>query len=110
MSQGREGGKGGWRFTGCPGVTDRTQCVSLEGLALGTRARKFWCWTPSRPGPAWPLQVLGPKPALKEGSPEEDLTADQTNAQSAALYKVGAQDGAGWAGWEPVQCSWGPWG
>ncbi|XP_053442791.1 macrophage-capping protein isoform X2 [Nycticebus coucang] len=33
-------------------------------------------------------QVLGPKPALKEGNPEEDLTADQTNAQAAALYKV----------------------
>nr|KAF6444226.1 hypothetical protein HJG59_008534 [Molossus molossus] len=34
------------------------------------------------------IQVLGPKPALKEGNPEEDLTADQTNAQAAALYKV----------------------
>ncbi|XP_006900439.1 PREDICTED: macrophage-capping protein isoform X2 [Elephantulus edwardii] len=33
-------------------------------------------------------QVLGPKPPLKEGNPEEDLTADRTNAQSAALYKV----------------------
>lgn len=38
----------------------------------------------------WPLQVLGPKPTLKEGNPEEDLTADQKNAQAAALYKVGA--------------------
>ncbi|EDL91045.1 capping protein (actin filament), gelsolin-like, isoform CRA_b [Rattus norvegicus] len=34
------------------------------------------------------IQVLGPKPALKEGNPEEDITADQTNAQAAALYKV----------------------
>uniref|UniRef100_UPI000E6B06F6 macrophage-capping protein-like n=2 Tax=Piliocolobus tephrosceles TaxID=591936 RepID=UPI000E6B06F6 len=32
--------------------------------------------------------VLGPKPALKEGNPEEDLTADKANAQAAALYKV----------------------
>ena len=34
------------------------------------------------------LQVLGPKPSLKEGNPEEDLTADRTNAQATALYKV----------------------
>lgn len=33
--------------------------------------------------------ILGPKPAPKEGNPEEDITADQTNAQAAALYKVG---------------------
>lgn len=33
-------------------------------------------------------KVLGPKPALKEGNPEEDLTADKANAQAAALYKV----------------------
>ncbi|KAK2092774.1 hypothetical protein P7K49_029303 [Saguinus oedipus] len=39
--------------------------------------------------PAEMIQVLGPKPALKEGNPEEDLTADQTNSQAAALYKVG---------------------
>lgn len=38
--------------------------------------------------PAEMIQVLGPKPALKEGNPEEDITADQTNAQAAALYKV----------------------
>ncbi|KAF6102467.1 capping actin protein, gelsolin like [Phyllostomus discolor] len=38
--------------------------------------------------PAEMIQVLGAKPALKEGNPEEDLTADQTNAQAAALYKV----------------------
>ncbi|XP_036189857.1 macrophage-capping protein isoform X1 [Myotis myotis] len=38
--------------------------------------------------PAEMIQVLGPKPALKEGNPEEDLTADQTNAHTAALYKV----------------------
>lgn len=46
---------------------------------------------PWKPGLPWPLQVLGPKPALKEGNPEEDLTADKTNAQAAALYKVGTQ-------------------
>uniref|UniRef100_A0A2K5JRB3 Gelsolin-like domain-containing protein n=1 Tax=Colobus angolensis palliatus TaxID=336983 RepID=A0A2K5JRB3_COLAP len=39
--------------------------------------------------PAEMIQVLGPKPALKEGNPEEDLTADKANAQAAALYKVG---------------------
>ena len=38
--------------------------------------------------PANMIQVLGPKPSLKEGNPEEDLTADRTNAQAAALYKV----------------------
>ncbi|XP_064428330.1 macrophage-capping protein isoform X2 [Mirounga angustirostris] len=38
--------------------------------------------------PAEMIQVLGPKPALKEGNTEEDLTADRTNAQAAALYKV----------------------
>ncbi|KAL0607397.1 Macrophage-capping protein [Plecturocebus cupreus] len=38
--------------------------------------------------PAEMIQVLGPKPSLKEGNPEEDLTADQTNAQATALYKV----------------------
>uniref|UniRef100_A0A8C2QXF9 Gelsolin-like domain-containing protein n=1 Tax=Capra hircus TaxID=9925 RepID=A0A8C2QXF9_CAPHI len=37
--------------------------------------------------PADMIQVLGPKPSLKEGNPEEDLTADRTNAQAAALYK-----------------------
>ncbi|XP_014385574.1 PREDICTED: macrophage-capping protein [Myotis brandtii] len=41
--------------------------------------------------PAEMIQVLGPKPALKEGNPEEDLTADQTNAHAAALYKVGVR-------------------
>ncbi|KAM9516368.1 macrophage-capping protein isoform 1-T1 [Guaruba guarouba] len=34
------------------------------------------------------LQVLGPKPTLPEGSPEEDAVADQSNAQAAVLYKV----------------------
>ncbi|KAL1768290.1 macrophage-capping protein [Sigmodon hispidus] len=33
-------------------------------------------------------KVLGPKPALEEGNPEEDLTADKTNAQAAVLYKI----------------------
>ncbi|XP_075300807.1 macrophage-capping protein [Opisthocomus hoazin] len=34
------------------------------------------------------LQVLGPKPTLQEGSPEEDVAADQSNAAAAVLYKV----------------------
>ncbi|CAM9757635.1 unnamed protein product [Bubo scandiacus] len=34
------------------------------------------------------LQVLGPKPPLQEGSPEEDVVADQRNAGAAVLYKV----------------------
>ncbi|XP_033926511.1 macrophage-capping protein isoform X3 [Melopsittacus undulatus] len=34
------------------------------------------------------LQVLGPKPTLPEGSPEEDAVADQSNARAAVLYKV----------------------
>ncbi|OBS57184.1 hypothetical protein A6R68_11689 [Neotoma lepida] len=38
--------------------------------------------------PAKMIQVLGPKSALKEGNLEEDLTADQTNSQAAALYKI----------------------
>ncbi|XP_035168720.1 macrophage-capping protein [Oxyura jamaicensis] len=33
------------------------------------------------------LQVLGPKPSLQEGSPEEDAAADQS-AGTAVLYKV----------------------
>lgn len=34
------------------------------------------------------LQVLGPKPVLKEGTAEEDIVADQKNAIAAVLYKV----------------------
>ncbi|XP_057243065.1 macrophage-capping protein [Malurus melanocephalus] len=34
------------------------------------------------------IQVLGPKPTLQEGSPEEDVVADQSNAGAAILYKV----------------------
>ncbi|NXE98426.1 CAPG protein, partial [Menura novaehollandiae] len=34
------------------------------------------------------VQVLGPKPLLQEGSPEEDVVADQTNAGAAVLYKA----------------------
>lgn len=34
------------------------------------------------------LQVLGPKPLLQEGSPEEDVVADQSNMGAAVLYKV----------------------
>lgn len=33
-------------------------------------------------------QVLGPKPTLQEGSPEEDVVADQRNAGAAVLYKA----------------------
>ncbi|XP_074784600.1 macrophage-capping protein isoform X2 [Athene noctua] len=32
--------------------------------------------------------VLGPKPTLQEGSPEEDVMADQRNVGAAILYKV----------------------
>ncbi|NWI99837.1 CAPG protein, partial [Crypturellus undulatus] len=38
------------------------------------------------------LQVLGPKPALQEGSPEEDVTADQTNAAAAVSDATGRMD------------------
>ncbi|XP_006031230.1 macrophage-capping protein [Alligator sinensis] len=38
--------------------------------------------------PAEMIQVLGSKPTLREGSPEEDVMADQTNAGAAVLYKV----------------------
>lgn len=34
------------------------------------------------------VQVLGPKPPLQEGSPEEDVVADQRNTEAAVLYKV----------------------
>ncbi|NXK00871.1 CAPG protein, partial [Corythaixoides concolor] len=34
------------------------------------------------------LQVLGPRPTLQEGSPEEDVVADQRNAGAAVLYKA----------------------
>ncbi|NWW54696.1 CAPG protein, partial [Pedionomus torquatus] len=34
------------------------------------------------------LKVLGPKPTLREGSPEEDVVADQRNAGAATLYKA----------------------
>lgn len=33
-------------------------------------------------------QVLGPKPTLQEGSPEEDAVADQKNTGAAVLYKA----------------------
>uniref|UniRef100_A0A8C4UVZ5 Macrophage-capping protein n=1 Tax=Falco tinnunculus TaxID=100819 RepID=A0A8C4UVZ5_FALTI len=39
------------------------------------------------------LQVLGPKPILQEGSPEEDVVADQRNAGAAVLYKVSDMTG-----------------
>ncbi|XP_072213214.1 macrophage-capping protein [Excalfactoria chinensis] len=38
------------------------------------------------------LQVLGPKPTLKEGSPEEDVAADH-KAGTAVLYKVSDMTG-----------------
>ncbi|NXC01435.1 CAPG protein, partial [Orthonyx spaldingii] len=34
------------------------------------------------------VQVLGPKPPLQEGSPEEDVVADQSNTGAAVLYKA----------------------
>ncbi|XP_064493843.1 macrophage-capping protein isoform X1 [Pseudopipra pipra] len=34
------------------------------------------------------VQVLGPKPPLQEGSPEEDVAADRSNMGAAVLYKV----------------------
>ncbi|KAM7028551.1 LOW QUALITY PROTEIN: macrophage-capping protein [Acridotheres tristis] len=34
------------------------------------------------------VQLLGPKPPLKEGSPEEDMVADQSNTGAAVLYKA----------------------
>ncbi|XP_054854361.1 macrophage-capping protein [Eublepharis macularius] len=37
--------------------------------------------------------VLGPKPILKESSPEEDVMADRKNAVAAALYKVSDMTG-----------------
>ncbi|XP_048368924.1 macrophage-capping protein [Sphaerodactylus townsendi] len=39
------------------------------------------------------LTVLGPKPILKEGSPEEDVMADRKNAIAAALYMVSDMTG-----------------
>uniref|UniRef100_A0A8D0HNP2 Macrophage-capping protein n=1 Tax=Sphenodon punctatus TaxID=8508 RepID=A0A8D0HNP2_SPHPU len=43
--------------------------------------------------PAEMIQVLGAKPALREGSPEEDAMADQKNAGAAVLYKVSDMTG-----------------
>ncbi|NWU93304.1 CAPG protein, partial [Upupa epops] len=34
------------------------------------------------------LQALGPKPPLQEGSPEEDVVADERHAVAAVLYRV----------------------
>ncbi|NXG24022.1 CAPG protein, partial [Grallaria varia] len=34
------------------------------------------------------VQVLGTKPPLKEGNPEEDVVADESNAGAAVLYKA----------------------
>nr|XP_060643059.1 macrophage-capping protein [Anolis sagrei ordinatus] len=39
------------------------------------------------------ITVLGPKPPLKEGRPEEDVVADQKNAVAAVLYKVSDMTG-----------------
>ncbi|NXY25778.1 CAPG protein, partial [Atrichornis clamosus] len=38
------------------------------------------------------VQVLGPKPPLQEGSPKEDVVADQTNAGAAVLDAMGRMD------------------
>ncbi|XP_063167476.1 macrophage-capping protein [Candoia aspera] len=43
--------------------------------------------------PAEMIAVLGPKPALKEGTAEEDIVADQKNATAAVLYKVSDMTG-----------------
>uniref|UniRef100_A0A6J0UEY8 Macrophage-capping protein n=1 Tax=Pogona vitticeps TaxID=103695 RepID=A0A6J0UEY8_9SAUR len=43
--------------------------------------------------PAEMTAVLGPKPVLKQGRPEEDVVADQKNAVSAVLYKVSDMTG-----------------
>ncbi|XP_021113889.1 macrophage-capping protein isoform X2 [Heterocephalus glaber] len=80
-------------FTWCGGTSNILERNKARDLALAIRDSE-------RQGkaqveivtdgeePAEMIQVLGPKPALKEGNPEEDLTADQTNAQAVALYKV----------------------
>ncbi|XP_008052717.1 macrophage-capping protein isoform X2 [Carlito syrichta] len=65
-------------FAWCGGRSNILERNKARDLALAIRDSE-------RQGKA---QVLGSKPALKEGNPEEDLTADQTNAQAAALYKV----------------------
>ncbi|NXT30319.1 CAPG protein, partial [Syrrhaptes paradoxus] len=49
------------------------------------------------------LQVLGPKPPLQEGNPEEDVVADQRNAGAAVLYKV--SDATGRVDLTPVATS-----
>ncbi|XP_064897230.1 macrophage-capping protein isoform X2 [Columba livia] len=49
------------------------------------------------------LQVLGPKPTLREGSPEEDAVADQKNVGAAVLYKV--SDATGRMDLSPVATS-----
>ncbi|NXF12346.1 CAPG protein, partial [Smithornis capensis] len=38
------------------------------------------------------IQVLGPKPPLQEGSPEEDVAADQSNAGAAVSDATGRMD------------------
>ncbi|XP_003224242.1 macrophage-capping protein [Anolis carolinensis] len=43
--------------------------------------------------PAEMITVLGPKPPLKEGRPEDDAVADQKNAVAAVLYKVSDMTG-----------------
>lgn len=39
------------------------------------------------------IKILGAKPALKEGNPEEDIQADEQNAHAAVLYKVSNASG-----------------
>ncbi|XP_006866655.1 PREDICTED: macrophage-capping protein isoform X2 [Chrysochloris asiatica] len=65
-------------LTWCGGKSNILERNKARDLALAIRDSE-------RQGKA---QVLGSKPPLKEGNPEEDLTADQANAQAAALYKV----------------------
>lgn len=58
----------------CPHWAERGTWVSLGWLR--------------DPPPLIPWQVLGPKPPLQEGNPEEDVVADQSNTGAAVLYKA----------------------
>ncbi|XP_058406778.1 macrophage-capping protein isoform X2 [Diceros bicornis minor] len=77
----------------CPGTTPAAikKLYQVKGKKNIRATERALSWDSFNTGDCFILdlgQVLGPKPTLKEGNPEEDLTADQTNAQAAALYKV----------------------
>uniref|UniRef100_A0A2K5DG18 Gelsolin-like domain-containing protein n=1 Tax=Aotus nancymaae TaxID=37293 RepID=A0A2K5DG18_AOTNA len=72
-------------FAWCGGKSNILECNKARDLALGKAQVEI---VTDGEEPDEMIQVLGPKPSLKEGNPEEDLTADQTNAQATALYKV----------------------